>query len=331
MTPAPIASAALDDLASDLALLREDLDAVEAELQSGAASNVAAITDIGQHLRSSGGKRIRALLVLFAARLADCPQPARVRLGAIVEMIHAATLIHDDILDNAPTRRGRPSANAVWGNSRCVLAGDWLYMQAFRLALSLRNFDILDALIALTQDMVEGELLQLEMQGSVVTAAQHLDLIERKTARLFQVASQLGAMAAGQPAAIVAALGRFGRHLGLAFQMVDDLLDFTAAEAVLGKPVGGDLRDGKMTLPAIYAHAAADAADRAALERALAGESIPWPEVYSIVECTGALERARRESREQADLALAAIHELPPSPWQAALARLPAFVIERDR
>jgi len=330
MNPAPTASA-LEDLASDVARLGDDLDAVEAELQSGAASSVAAITDIGQHLRSSGGKRIRALLVLFAARFADCPQPMRVRLGAVVEMIHAATLIHDDILDDARTRRGRPSANAVWGNSRCVLAGDWLYMQAFRLAVDQRNFEILDALISLTQDMVEGELLQLEMQGTVVSAAQHLDLIERKTARLFQVASQLGAMAAGRPESTVAALGRFGRHLGLAFQMVDDLLDFTAAESVLGKPVGGDLRDGKMTLPAIYAHAAASAGDRTTLERALAGEAVPWPEIYEVVERTGALERARREGREQADLALAAISALPESPWQAALARLPALVIERDR
>ncbi|TAN22115.1 MAG: polyprenyl synthetase family protein [Acidobacteria bacterium] len=313
-----------------LSLVRDDLALVERELREGAACAVEAVTAIGQHLQASGGKRIRAGLVLLAARLSDCPEQPRVRLAAIVEMIHAATLIHDDVIDESPLRRGRPSANAQWGNQRSVLAGDWLYMQAFRLALGERNFAILDALIALTQQMVEGELLQLEMLGRVVTAAEHLDLIERKTARLFAVASQLGALAAGAGAGAVEQLGRFGRHLGLAFQMVDDILDFSAAAEVLGKPVANDLREGKMTLPAIYAYEAADASGREAIEqilRARPAEGV-WPRVRELVARLG-LERARHESREQAALAARALEEFPASRWKEALLRLPELVIAR--
>lgn len=316
-----------------LALVRDDLARVERELGAGAQCATAAVTAIGRHLQAGGGKRIRAGLVLLAARLSGCAEAARVRLGVIVEMIHAATLIHDDVIDAAPLRRGRPSANAQWGNQRSVLAGDWLYMQAFRLALGERNFAILDALIELTQQMVEGELLQLEMQGREVTAAQHLELIERKTARLFAVASQLGAMAAGAPAAHIATLGRYGRHLGLAFQMVDDILDFTGAAAVLGKPSGSDLRDGKMTLPAIYAYADAGVAARAALEQCLRGGAAApaesWTEVQSQVAAHG-LEPARAQARAQAALAHEALAAFPDSPWKAALASLPEMVISRD-
>jgi len=313
--------------------IREDLDLVEAELARRCACDAPAATEIGEYLRQSGGKRIRPALVLLGARYADCALTTRIRLAAIVEMIHAATLVHDDIIDAAATRRGRPSANARWGNQKCVLAGDWLYMQAFRLALEERHFGILDALIALTQKMVEGELLQLDRLGRVVTAAEHLDLIERKTARLFQVSSQLGAMAAGLPQEAVDRLSRFGRHLGLAFQMVDDILDLTADERQLGKPVGNDLREGKMTLPAIYAYEASNPAARAALEQVMRDGGygqVPFAEVRRLVEASGGLERARAESREHARWAEQALETLPPSPWRDALARLPELVIGRS-
>jgi octaprenyl-diphosphate synthase len=325
--------AALDPALDTLALVRDELRHVESALRDGAAARSAAIEAIGRHLHQSGGKRIRASVVLLTGRLVGGAAPSRIRLAAIVEMIHAATLIHDDVIDNAPTRRGQPSANARWGNQRSVLAGDWLYMQAFRSALEERHFGVLDALIALTQAMVEGELLQLEMQGRVVTPAEHLDLMERKTARLFAVGAQLAALAADRPAAELDRLERFGRHLGLAFQMVDDLLDFTATESVLGKPVGGDLREGKMTLPAIYTYESAPAAGRRRFEQVIEDrgyDAIPWPEVQAMVASSGALERARRESREQADLALAAMLEFPPSPWRDALARLPEMVVARS-
>ncbi|MGH9481676.1 MAG: polyprenyl synthetase family protein [Terriglobales bacterium] len=336
-TSPSVAPLVLDPTGESLApfaLVRQELEGVERALQAGGESGIAAITAIGRHLQESGGKRIRAALVLLAGRLAGCAPPTRVRLGAIVEMIHAATLIHDDVIDAAPTRRGRPSANARWGNPRCVLAGDWLYMQAFRLALGERHFGVLDVLISLTQTMVEGELLQLEMQAQVVSPAQHLDLIERKTARLFAAAATLGAIAAGRPRSVLEPLERFGLHLGRAFQMVDDLLDFTAQEAALGKPVGNDLREGKMTLPAIYAYEAAGARGRALLERILQDgdlDTASWSEVRALVEATGGLERARRESREESALAATALEALPDSPERAALARLPQLVVERER
>ncbi|MGH9518303.1 MAG: polyprenyl synthetase family protein, partial [Terriglobales bacterium] len=302
MKPAPLvppAEAVPDPGFDPFALVRGELAEVEQELARGGSSDVAAIPAIIEHLRRSGGKRIRPALVLLAGQMCRCPAQARIRLAAVVEMLHAATLIHDDIIDEAATRRGQPSTNARWGNSRSVLAGDWLYMQAFRLALGERSFPILDALIALTQTMVEGELMQLEMQARVVSAAEHRNLIERKTARLFQVAAQLGAMAAGAPAPEIAALGRYGRHLGLAFQMVDDILDFTATAEVLGKPVGNDLREGKMTLPAIHAHAASAPAQRELFERVLRESgygSVSFEQIRELVTRDGALERARRET-----------------------------------
>lgn len=327
-------SAALDAGLDVFLPIREDLDRVEAELAERCACDAPAATEIGEYLRQSGGKRIRPALVLLAARLAGCELDARVRLAAIVEMIHAATLIHDDIIDAAATRRGRPSANARWGNQKCVLAGDWLYMQAFRVALGERHFGILDALIGLTQNMVEGELIQLDRLARVVTRAEHLDLIERKTARLFEVSSQLGAMSAGQPPAVVDSLSRFGRHLGLAFQMVDDILDFTADERLLGKPVGNDLREGKMTLPAIYAYEVSGPAERAAFEQVMRDggyAQVPFSEIQRLVASSGGLERARAESRDHAQRAGQALQSLPASPWRSALERLPELVIARNK
>lgn len=327
-------SAALDAGLDVFLPIREDLDRVEVELAERCACDAPAATEIGEYLRQSGGKRIRPALVLLTARLAGCEVGARVRLAAIVEMIHAATLIHDDIIDAAATRRGRPSANARWGNQKCVLAGDWLYMQAFRVALGERHFDILDALIGLTQNMVEGELIQLDRLARVVTRAEHLDLIERKTARLFEVSSQLGAMAAGQPAAVVDSLSRFGRHLGLAFQMVDDILDFTADERLLGKPVGNDLREGKMTLPAIYAYEVLGAPERAAFQQVMRDgdyAKVPFAEIQRLVASSGGLDRARAESRDHAQHAAQALRSLPASPWRSALERLPELVIARNK
>jgi len=329
MVPPP---SALDVQADPFELVRDELRLVEEELRADAACDVRAVTEIGDYLRQSGGKRIRPALVLLTAHLCGCEPGPRRRLAAIVEMIHAATLIHDDIIDEAATRRGQPSTNARWGNQRCVLAGDWLYMQSFSLALRERHFGILDALISLTQDMVEGELLQLEMERTVVNPAQHRTLMERKTARLFEVSSQLGAMAAGQSDAVCDRLGRFGRHLGLAFQMVDDILDFTATAEILGKPVGNDLREGKMTLPAIYAYESAAPAQRERMETVMRDQkytTVSFEEVRDLVVASGALERARTEAEAEAQASLRALREFPASPLRAALERLPELVTAR--
>ena len=234
-------------------LLRDDLVAVEQELGRDAASTVDTITEIAEYLREGGGKRIRPSLLLLSAHLFGHSGFSAIRLGAVVELVHTATLVHDDIIDGADTRRGRPSANTTWGNEKCVLAGDWLYMQAFKVALEERNFRVLDLLIGLTQQMVEGELLQIQKLGKAVSEAEYYDLIYRKTACLFSVSMRLGAVLAGATEAEETSLGVFGRAVGLAFQIVDDVLDLTATEEVLGKPVASDLREGKATLAVIHA------------------------------------------------------------------------------
>ena len=223
-------------------LLRDDLAAIEREFGRDTVSNVTAITEIGEYLRGGGGKRIRPALLLLSSKLFNYQGRGAVKLGAVVEIIHTATLVHDDIIDEARIRRGRPAANTQWGNSKCVLAGDWLYMQAFKIAVQERNFRVLDVLIDLTQQMVEGELLQMEKLGKIISLEEHFDLIFRKTACLFSVSTRLGALIGKATEEQEIGLGEYGRNLGLAFQIVDDVLDLTASEEVLGKPVASDLR-----------------------------------------------------------------------------------------
>ena len=218
-------------------------------------------------LSSDGGKRIRPLLLLLSAKALGSTSNSRIKLGAVVEMLHTATLVHDDIIDEADTRRGRPSSNTTWGNAKCVLAGDWLYMQAFHTALEERNFRVLDLLISLTQQMVEGELLQMEKLGHLINEEEYFDLIYRKTAYLFKVSMQLGGAITHADEMVDAQLGEYGRNLGLAFQVIDDVLDLTAAEDVLGKPVASDLREGKATLAVIHALERGTGADREAIRK----------------------------------------------------------------
>src|SRR5438477_3656966 len=210
-------------------LLRDDLAAIEREFGRDTVSGVSAITEIGEYLRGGGGKRLRPALLLLSSKLFNYEGRGAIKLGAVVEIIHTATLVHDDIIDEAKTRRGRPAANTQWGNSKCVLAGDWLYMQAFKVAVQERNFRILDALIELTQQMVEGELLQMEKLGRCISMQEHFDLIYRKTACLFSVCMRLGAVLAKGTEDQENRLGEYGRSLGLAFQLVDDVLDLSAS------------------------------------------------------------------------------------------------------
>src|SRR5882672_10291489 len=248
-------------------LLRDDLVLVEKEIHRESVASVDAITAIGQYLQEAGGKRLRPTLLLLSSKLIGDGGESAVRLGAVVEMIHAATLVHDDVIDAAQTRRGRPSTNAQWGNHTCVLAGDWLYMQAFHTALRERNFHILDLLIGLTQLMVEGELIQLDRIGRInITEADCMELVDRKTACLFSACAKLGAVAGGADTQFEEKLGEFAWNLGMAFQLIDDMLDFVSREDTLGKPVGGDLKEGKVTLPLVYALETATAADRRQVE-----------------------------------------------------------------
>src|SRR3984957_19597087 len=251
-------------------LVRGDLEQVEKAINVESLASVETVTTIGRYLQQSGGKRLRPALLLLCARFAGGDGKSAVQLGAVVEMIHAATLVHDDVIDVAQTRRGRPSANVQWGNHTCVLAGDWLYMQAFQVALRERNFHVLDLLIGLTQLMVEGELIQLDRIGRIaITEADCMELVDRKTACLFSACARLGAVAANAETAAEDKLGDFAWNLGMAFQLIDDMLDFVSRESTLGKPVGGDLREGKVTLPLVYALEKASPAEKRMVERVL--------------------------------------------------------------
>src|SRR5580658_10261180 len=305
-------------------LVRADLDQVEREIGLESIASVDAVTYIGQYLQSGGGKRLRTILVLLCGKLFSENSPGLVRMAAVVEMIHTATLVHDDVIDMAKTRRGRPSINVVWGNHTSVLAGDWLYMQAFQVALRERNFGVLDVLIELTQRMVEGELLQLERIGKIgVTEADYMELIDRKTASLFSACARLGAMSAGAGDEVEARLGEYAWNLGIAFQLVDDILDFTSREKILGKPVGNDLREGKVTLPLIYALESADLEERKLIETVLADgnyDQVPFAKIIQILNRHKGIERAQVRAHQFTEKAREIIAEFPASPYQRALA-----------
>jgi octaprenyl-diphosphate synthase len=315
-------------------LLRDDLVAIEQELGRDAASSVSTITEIAEYLRAGGGKRIRPSLLLLAAHVLGFSGPSCIRLGAVVEMVHTATLVHDDIIDGADRRRGRPSANATWGNEKCVLAGDWLYMQAFRIALEEKNLRILDLLIELTQQMVEGELLQMQKLGKAVSEAEYFDLIYRKTACLFSVSMRLGAVLASATEEQEAALALYGRTVGLAFQIVDDVLDLTATEEVLGKPVASDLREGKATLAVIHSIDHGTAADRQAIQRVLDDKGFTRTsreQLQQILARNGSVEYAMAAAHRYADQARKALSALADTDYKRALLWAPDFVVAREK
>ena len=315
-------------------LLRDDLAAIEREFGRDTVSNVAAITEIGEYLRGGGGKRIRPVLLLLAAKLFNYEGRGAVRLGAVVEIIHTATLVHDDIIDEAQTRRGRPAANTQWGNSKCVLAGDWLYMQSFRIALQERNLRILDSLIELTQQMVEGELLQMEKLGQCISLDENFDLIYRKTACLFSVCMRMGAILGQATPAEEEKVAQYGRDLGMAFQIVDDVLDLTASESVLGKPVASDLREGKATMAVIHALERCTAAERVAIETVLcdrAFNGVTHGQILEILNRYGSIEAAHDRAAQYAESARKSICTFPDSEIKRALLWAPDFVVAREK
>ena len=315
-------------------LLRDDLVAIERELGRDAASGVATITEIAEYLRGGGGKRIRPSLLLLTAHLLGYTGHGAIRLGAVVELVHTATLVHDDIIDGADMRRGRPSANTTWGNEKCVLAGDWLYMQAFRVALEEKNFRVLDLLIGLTQQMVEGELLQIQKLGKAVSEAEYYDLIYRKTACLFSVSMRLGSVLADAPESVEDDLAAYGRAVGLAVQIVDDVLDLTATEEVLGKPVASDLREGKATLAVIHSADHGTAADRSAIQRVLLDRSfehVSREQIQEMLVRNGSVEYAMAVADRYAEQSRLALTSVPDSEFKRALLWVPDFVVAREK
>ncbi|MBV9341595.1 MAG: polyprenyl synthetase family protein [Acidobacteria bacterium] len=332
MTSSPIANGA--GPAELFELVRNDLAAIEEEFGRETISGVSAITEIGEYLRGGGGKRMRPALLLLSSKLFDYRGRGAVKLGAVVEIIHTATLVHDDIIDEAETRRGRPAANTRWGNSKCVLAGDWLYMQAFKVALEERNFRVLDTLIELTQQMVEGELLQMEKLGKLISLDEHFDLIFRKTACLFSVCMRLGAILGGASREHEEHLARYGRDLGMAFQIVDDVLDLTASENVLGKPVASDLREGKVTMAVIHALERCTGDERRKISTVVeqrAFDGVTHPEILNILTRYGSLDSASARAMQYAESARQAICVFPDSAIKRALLRAPEFVVAREK
>ena len=315
-------------------LVRTDLEKVEREIGLESVASVEAINYINQYLQTGGGKRLRPILVLLSGKMLGDATPTLIRMAAVVEMIHTATLVHDDVIDLAKTRRGRPSVNVVWGNHTSVLAGDWLYMQAFQVAVRERNFPMLDLLINLTQMMVEGELLQLERIGKIaVTEADYMELIDRKTASLFAACARLGALSAGAAEAVEMQMGDYAWNLGIAFQLVDDILDFTSREKILGKPVGSDLREGKVTLPLIYALETAEPEERKMVETVLADgnyDQVPFSKIVHILNRHKAIERAQARAQVFTEKARSIIAGFPASPYQRALFSITDMVTTRD-
>jgi octaprenyl-diphosphate synthase len=314
-------------------LLHDDLAAIEREFGRDTVSSVGAITEIGEYLRAGGGKRLRPALLLLSCKLLNYSGQGAIKLGAVVEMIHTATLVHDDIIDEAETRRGRPSANTRWGNSKCVLAGDWLYMQAFKVSLQERNFQVLDTLIDLTQAMVEGELLQIERLGKAITIDEHFELIHRKTAVLFSVCMKLGGILAGATEADQQKLADYGRNLGMAFQIVDDVLDLTASEEVLGKPVASDLREGKATMAVLHALEHCTPAERAIIVAVLSNggfNGIAPADIVAILRRNGSIDAAYASATGFAKAAREAICTFSDSEIKRVLLWVPEFVVERQ-
>jgi octaprenyl-diphosphate synthase len=315
-------------------LIQDDLEQVEKKITAESVASVDAVTAIGQYLQSAGGKRLRPALLLLSSKLVGDAGGTAIQLGAVVELLHAATLVHDDVIDAAQTRRGRASTNVKWGNHICVLAGDWLYMQAFQIALRERNFQFLDLLIGLTQMMVEGELLQLDHIGHIdISEADCMELVDRKTACLFSVCARLGALASNADPQTQEKLGEYAWNLGMAFQLVDDVLDFTAREKTLGKPVGGDLREGKVTLPLVYALECATPAERHLVETILRQrtyDEVPFARILSLLEKYRGIERVRERAQTFTDKARQIINEFPDSPYQRALLTVTDLVTDRD-
>jgi octaprenyl-diphosphate synthase len=316
-------------------LVRDDLVLVEQELARQTSVSFEPVSEITSYLLGGGGKRLRPALLLLSARYAGrTKSDGAIRLGAVVELLHSATLIHDDVIDSANTRRGRPSANSRWGNHRSVLVGDWLYMLSFQMALEERNFRILDILIDLTQKMVEGELIQLEKIGRIdVTEEDALRLATYKTACLFSGCARLGAVLGGLEDAGEEALAEYGRYAGLAFQLVDDLLDFTASAEQLGKPVLSDLKEGKVTLPLIYAMENGHRDARELVARVLEEkefDSVRPETIVALVQESGALDRTRNLAHEYARRAKACLNGHGDSEYARALLTLPDFILERE-
>jgi octaprenyl-diphosphate synthase len=317
-------------------LIKNEIALVEAEFERQAASNIQVINYLGDYLRASGGKRIRPSLLILSnyAVGGNGSSENSVRLATVMEMLHTATLVHDDIIDNADTRRNRTSVNARFGNQTAVLMGDWLYMSAFETSLQERSLEILDILTTLTRKMTEGELIQLTTLGMVnLSETDYFDILKRKTAYLFSACCEIGAILGGASKEQQNALRDYGMNLGIAFQLADDSLDFTAEEEVLGKASGADLLEGKVTMPLLLL-LNKEPSVKADLEQIMHDgdyQKVPREMLLAKLEKHGTIEETRQRAYDFAEKARKSLDVLSDSKYRLALEEIPTYMIERSK
>jgi octaprenyl-diphosphate synthase len=315
--------------------IREDLAKVETEFYRHVESHVDLIPKIGRYIQNGGGKRIRPAVLLMAARLTGYTGELAVLYAAVVEFIHTATLVHDDIIDDSQWRRGQPAVHSRWGSDVTVLLGDYLYIKSMGLALTPDRLDIVRQLCDVTLRMIEGELYQLSKKGDVtITEDEHLDIVRRKTAYLFGGCARIGAILGDASDEQERALEQYGVSLGMSFQLIDDLLDFSGDESALGKPVGGDLREGKVTLPVIRLLQDADTHITDMIHTVVRDRSVTperWRDICRLLHDTRSVEYAMDKAHEQAALAKKQLYLFPPSNARDALMALPDYILARDR
>jgi octaprenyl-diphosphate synthase len=312
-------------------LLAPEMAEVDRVLRASLDSDVVLIRQVADYIIGGGGKRLRPALVLLSARACGYDGPHRFTLAAVIEMIHTATLLHDDVVDESKLRRGHATANATFGNAASVLVGDFLYSRAFQLMVSVGSMRVLEILAQATNIIAEGEVLQLmNTRNPNLDEAAYLKVIQRKTAKLFEAGAQLGAVLAGADVDREAALARYGMHLGTSFQLVDDVLDYTGDRAEFGKNLGADLTEGKMTLPLIRAAAVGTPAETELIRAAIAkGDTDDFTPVMDVLERTGALEYARSRAMQESEAGATNLGALPPSPFKENLLELVAFAARR--
>lgn len=334
-TPISDTNAQAIDIKSIIDLVADDMTEVNKALANNLNSDVALINQLGAYIVQAGGKRLRPVALLLAAKATNLEDTEtnrdQVLLAAIIEFIHTATLLHDDVVDESEMRRGRETANEVFGNAASVLVGDYLYSRSFQMMVDVGSMRVMEILSRTTNQIAEGEVMQLINCGSADTSEQkYMETIQSKTAILFEAATQLGAVATQQASPVEKALAAYGLHLGTAFQLVDDILDYTADSAAMGKNVGDDLAEGKPTLPLINAIQRSEGADRQLLEDAITHASREnLNAVLSIIEKTGSLAYTARAARQQAKMAQESLSVLAESQYKTALMQLAEFSVER--
>ena len=323
---------AIVDLASIQGLVGDDLSAVNRTIRARLTSDVALINQIADHIITGGGKRMRPLIVVLAARALRYDHDVHIELAAIVELIHTATLLHDDVVDGSELRRGRRTANDMYGNEAAVLVGDFLYSRAFQMMVTVGDPDVMRIMAHTTNEIAEGEVLQLlNRHDPATTEAAYLEVVYRKTAKLFEAAAQLGAVCANAPPRHEEAMARYGRHLGTAYQLIDDVLDYRGLAGEIGKNVGDDLAEGKPTLPLIHAMRESNQSNARILHDAIESRGLDAIDaVIMAVESAGSIEYTGQLAANEVNLAGEALEAIPTSPYRDALAGLSEFTIGRS-